>query len=76
MRKIEWLKGVPRRLRSSETIETGEEFPAKFGRMGFRRNFTFEEIWQGKLCATKQVEVMAIRENTGWIVITVIVKYF
>jgi len=23
------------------TIEAGEKFPAKFGRTGFRRNFTF-----------------------------------
>ena len=24
------------------TIEEGEEFPAKFGRAGFRRNFSFD----------------------------------
>jgi hypothetical protein len=29
------------------TIEKGEQFPAKFGRNGFRRNFSFEGIWQG-----------------------------
>jgi hypothetical protein len=30
-----------------ETIETGEKFPAKFGRIGFRRNFNFEGMWRG-----------------------------
>lgn len=35
------------------TVEQGEEFPAKFGRSGFRRNFTFAEEWRGKYYATK-----------------------
>jgi hypothetical protein len=26
-------------------IETGETFPAKFGRTGFRRNFPFGVVW-------------------------------
>jgi hypothetical protein len=30
-----------------ETIKTGEKFHAKFGRIGFRRNFNFEGMWRG-----------------------------
>ncbi len=53
----------------------GERFPAKFGRMGFRRNFLFDGTWRGKLYKTKQVEAYAVRDD-GWLVITVLVKYF
>jgi hypothetical protein len=59
-----------------ETIETGEKFPAKFGRIGFRRNFNFEGMWRGRKYNTKQVEVCAVKENDDFVVITVIVKYF
>lgn len=59
-----------------EAVQSGEGFPAKFGRSGFRRNFSSEGIWQGKNYSTKQVEVLAVREDEDWIVITVIVKYF
>ncbi len=59
-----------------KTIETGEQFPAKFGRTGFRRNFPFSGLWRGSSYATKQIEAYAVQENGDWIVITVIVKYF
>lgn len=59
-----------------ETIHNGEEFPVKFGRTGFRHNFTFEKQWKNKYYNTKQVEVYAIREGEDIIVITVIAKYF
>jgi ABC-type proline/glycine betaine transport system substrate-binding protein len=59
-----------------ETIKTGEKFPAKFGRIGFRRNFNFEGMWRGKKYNTKQVEAYAVKENDDFVVITVIVKYF
>ena len=57
-------------------IEEGEQFPAKFNRTGFRRNFSFNGKWRGKYYRTKQVEVFAIQENTDWVVITVITRYF
>jgi hypothetical protein len=41
------------------TIETGEQFPAKFGRQGFSRNFAFEGLWRGRRYHMKQVEVIA-----------------
>ncbi len=57
------------------TVLEGETFPAKFGRTGFRRNFAFDGEWLGRRYATKQVEAYAVEED-GWLVITVIVKYF
>jgi hypothetical protein len=58
------------------SIESGERFPAKFDRTGFRRNFTFGGEWQGCRYSTKQVEAYAVEEVGGWLVITVLVKYF
>jgi hypothetical protein len=57
------------------TVEAGERFPAKLGRTGFRRNFVFDGEWRGRRYATRQVEAYAVEED-GWLVITVIVKYF
>ena len=58
------------------TVEHGEQFPAKFGRTGFRRNFPHTGQWSGKHYSNKQMEVIAVQENDGWMVITVVVKYF
>ncbi|HYN10991.1 MAG TPA: hypothetical protein VES67_26655 [Vicinamibacterales bacterium] len=60
----------------SGTVELGEQFPAKFGRTGFRRNFAFDGQWRGRQYASKQVEAYAVKEGDAWLVITVIVKYF
>ncbi len=57
------------------TVLEGERFPAKFGRTGFRRNFHFAAEKLGRRYATKQVEAFAVEEE-GWLVITVVVKYF
>lgn len=59
-----------------ETVLSGEWFPAKHGRRGFRRNFEFSAWWQTQFYNTKQVEVYATKEKSSWLVITVIVKYF
>jgi hypothetical protein len=58
------------------TVESGERFPAKFGRTGFRRNFAFSGEWLGRKYSTKQVEAYAVREGNSWLVITVLVKFF
>ena len=58
------------------TIYEGERFPAKFGRVGFRRNFRFEGVWRGRHYGTKQLEVFAVEEDGRWVVITVIARYF
>ncbi len=59
-----------------KTVETGERFPAKFGRSGFRRNFPFGSVWKGKEYRTKQIEVYGVEEAEDFIVVTVVVKYF
>ena len=58
------------------TVESGEKFPARFGRTGFRRNFAFAGEWLGRKYSTKQVEAYAVEEEGGWLVITVLVKFF
>ncbi len=58
------------------TVEEGERFPVKFGRVGFRRNFPFNGNWGNKHYLVKQVEAYAIQEAGDWIVVTAITKYF
>jgi hypothetical protein len=57
-------------------VEEGEQFSAKFGRMGFRRNFAVTGRWRGRSYTTKQIEAYAVQEDGEWLVITVIVKFF
>jgi len=58
------------------TVRDGERFPAKFGRTGFRRNFSFDGEWRGHRYGTKQVEAFAVKEGGDWLVITVVARYF
>lgn len=58
------------------TVETGERYPLKLSRIGFRRNFGYGGSWAGRRYATKQLEVVAVREGDGWLVLTVVAKYF
>jgi hypothetical protein len=58
------------------TVLQGERFLAKFGRTGFRRNFSVDGEWRGRKYKTKQIEAYAIKEDNAWLVITIIVKYF
>ena len=58
------------------TVTGGERFTAKFGRKGFGRNFVFDGLWRGRRYHMRQVEVYAIWEGGGWLVISIIVKYF
>ncbi|HLF08399.1 MAG TPA: hypothetical protein VI789_03520 [Dehalococcoidia bacterium] len=60
----------------SATIERGEQFAAKFGRVGFRRNFSFDSEWRGRYFGTKQVEAYSVSEGADWLVITIITRYF
>jgi hypothetical protein len=57
-------------------VETGERFMARFGRYGFRRNVPFDELWRGKQYSWKQIEAYAIRRYDGWLVISVVTRYF
>ena len=58
------------------TVEGGEQFPVRFGRTGFRRNFTSEQKWRDQFYRTKQLEVIAVADGDDWLVLTVIVRYF
>jgi len=57
-------------------IENGESFIGKHNRIGFRRNFVFDNYWNKKYYKNKQLEVISKKENNDWLVLTVIVKYF
>jgi hypothetical protein len=58
------------------TVQGGEQFEAKYGRTGFRRNFTYGKLWRGRRYETKQIEAYAVEEDGGWLVITFVTKYF
>lgn len=58
------------------TVEHDEPFPAKFGRMGFRRNFRCDHNWHGRHYHTKQIAASGIQEGTTWLVITMITRSF
>ena len=78
--RVNSLKRLPERGATEEevieTIRHGESFPAKYGRSGFRHNFAFNKIWNGKTFQNKHIEAFAVQENDYWMVNTVIVKYF
>lgn len=57
-------------------VASGETFPAKHGRTGFRRNFAGPWGWRGKTFDPKQVEVYALFEDGAWLAVTVIVRFF
>ncbi len=59
-----------------ETVRFGEKFPARDGRTGFRRNFTFAGMHNGTYYETIQLMVIAQKMPNGWLVITVITKFF
>jgi hypothetical protein len=58
------------------TVKQGEQFPTKFNRTGFRRNFSFNNMWRGKYYENKQLEVYAVSEGDDWLVISLITRYF
>ncbi|MBN2543879.1 DUF4258 domain-containing protein [bacterium] len=60
----------------NKTVEYGESFPAKYGRIGFRHNFSNDFNWRNKKYKNKQIEVIGVQENDEFIVVTLIVKYF
>jgi len=46
-----------------ETVLHGEKFSAKFGRTGFRKNFSFEGKWNNRMFRNKQIEVYCVKEK-------------
>ena len=67
-----------RGTREDEIIDTvtGEVFPAKYGRTGFRKTTIYNATWQGKNYYAKQLECYAVKEQENWIVISLLIKYF
>ena len=59
-----------------ETVLKGTAAPAKFGRTRFRRNFAFGRTWSGKRYARRPIDAFATKIRDGWLVVTVIVRYF
>jgi hypothetical protein len=57
-------------------VREGEKYPAKFGRIGFRKDIAFGGIWNQRFFRAKRLEVYAVQEGKDIIVITVVVKYF
>jgi hypothetical protein len=58
------------------TIKEGEKFFAKFRRVGFRHEFSFESDRDGKFFRVKQVIVYGVEEGRDFIGVTVVVRYF
>jgi hypothetical protein len=59
-----------------ETVLTGSRAAAKFGRTKFSRVYPFGKRWNTKHYANQQIEAFAATMPDGWLVVTVIVKYF
>jgi hypothetical protein len=59
-----------------ETVLKGSRTAAKFGRTKFRRVYPFGKKWNGKQFANQQIDAFAATIPHGWLVVTVIVKYF
>ena len=58
------------------TVREGERFPARFGRTGFRRAFSGLWRWRGREFDTKEIEAYAVEQPDGWLVITVISRFY
>jgi hypothetical protein len=57
-------------------ITSGERLPARHGRIAFRKNFPFEQVWKGRYYEIKQVMPIVIEEADELVVVTVYVFYF
>jgi hypothetical protein len=59
-----------------EAIRSGEQVPAKHGRVGYRKNFQYNRLWGGRYYAVKQVLAIVAEEPEMLIVVTVYTFYF
>ncbi|MFH0800590.1 MAG: DUF4258 domain-containing protein [Pseudomonadota bacterium] len=59
-----------------EAIRSGEQSPAKKGRLSFRKNFVFEKMWAGRFYRIKQVVPIVIEEKLSLVVVTAFSFYF
>ena len=59
-----------------KTIREAVWDPAELGRLQCRKDFSFDQIWNGKHYKTKQVKPVFAEEPTAIVIITVYVYYF
>ena len=59
-----------------EAIREEEWAPAERGRLQCRRDFPFNEVWNGKRYGTKQVCPIFVQEADAIVVVTVYTYYF
>lgn len=60
---------------AEQAIRTGERFPAKKGRVAFRKNFSHNGMWKGKYYQAKQVMPIVFEEHDRFVVVTVYVFF-
>jgi hypothetical protein len=58
------------------TIRAGEPVPARQGRLGYRKNFVFENVWKGRYYSTRQIMVIVAEEPECLVVVTTYVFFF
>ena len=56
-------------------IRAGECVPAKKARLSFRKNFSYNAIWKGKIYQVKQVMPIVAEEHDRFVVVTVYVYF-
>ena len=59
-----------------KSIRAGEVVPAKRGRLGFRKNFQYDQPWGGRNYAMKQVLALVAEKESVLVVVTVYTFYF
>ncbi len=59
-----------------DAIQTATWMPADKGRWECRKNFTYNQVWNGRFYATKQVRSIFVEEADEIVVVTVYVYYF
>ncbi|MBI4288926.1 MAG: hypothetical protein HY671_10910 [Chloroflexi bacterium] len=57
------LDGGTTREEVEAAIAHGEQIPAKYGRVAFRKNFPFESSWKGRYYETKQVLSIVVQDE-------------
>jgi hypothetical protein len=58
------------------TINTGERLKVKWGRIAFRKNFSFTSHWKNRYYDIKQVMVIVTEDNDKMVVVTVFSFFF
>lgn len=59
-----------------QTVTEGASRPAKLGRTEFRFEFDYNGVWRGTYYRRKRVTAIAVPANAGWLVLTVIARYY